>query len=155
MVICAFMLAADSARAANAAVSDPESVLTLQASQLAVNGEYGRAIGIYSQLIQIDAHDADHYIQRALLYRQIKKQQQSEQDAAMALRIADKKLQKPSKRKISAKYYWQRAQANRLLKNFKAAEADLTQAIRLRGDQKYAADMQAIVLESKIYAAGR
>ena len=141
--------------AASAQQMNQESVLSLQASQQAVAGHYQQAIRIYDQLIHMDPRDADHYIQRALLYRQIKNNQQSVADASVALQLAEYRLQKRSSGKRAAKYYWQRSQAHRLLHQFSEAEADIRKAIQLRRDQRYLPDLQAIVLESKIYKAGR
>lgn len=132
-----------------------ESVLSLQASKLAVAGEYQQAIGVYNRLVRLDPNDADHYIQRGLMYRQIKQHQSGASDGKTALALADYYLQKNPSRKRQAKYLWQRAMAHRLMDNYDQAKRDMRQAMRLTGSQRWLPDLQAIELESRIYGSGR
>lgn len=138
---------------ANAADLNPATKLSIDASQKAVAGDYQGAINLYSQLIQLDPKDADHYIARGLLYRQIKNIPKSMGDGAMVLEIANYQLQKKNTGKRGAKSYWQRAQGYRLLEKFDLAQQDLQTAMRLRNDQRWMTDMQAIELESRMHDA--
>ena len=132
-----------------------ESTLSIEASKLAVAGEYQRAIRIYTQLIQLDPNDADHYIQRGLIYRQVKQKNSAASDGRIALKLTDYYLQKKPSKKRRAKHMWRRAMANRLLNKFDIAKRDMREAIHLKGSQRWLPDLQAIELESRIHNSPR
>ena len=132
-----------------------KSVLNIEASKAAVAGDYQKAISYYNRLIQIDPDNTHNYVQRGFMYREAKNLNRSKRDATIALQLANIALEKKSTGRRGAKNYWQRAMANRLLKNFDEAKADLTHAIRLKRDQRWLRDLQAIELESRIHGSGR
>lgn len=145
-IICAFCVLATPAQAQ----LNPQTKLSLEASQKAVSGDYRGAIAIYNQLIRMDAKDARYYIDRGLMYRQIKNIPKSMADGAMVLEIANYKLSKRSEGKRAAKSYWQRGQGYRLLEKYDLAAQDIQKAMQLRGDQRWITDLQAIELESRM-----
>lgn len=132
-----------------------ESALSLEASKLAVAGKYQQAIGVYSRLIRIAPQDPDHYIQRGLMYRQIKQQGKGEVDGKVALELANRKIEKRSTGRSGAKNFWRRAMAYRLMHQYDLAKRDMKRAIQLRGDQRWMSDLQAIELEKRIHGGNR
>lgn len=136
------------------AAANQQTILSLEASQAATEGRYSDAIGIYNQLITLAPQQASYYIQRGLLYRQIKQSARSQADGKTALDLATQKLAQKSDGRGAAKYYWQRAQAYRLLEQYKPALADIRYAMRLKPNNRWLPDLQAIELESKIYNPG-
>lgn len=132
-----------------------ESTLSIKAAQHAVAGEYNDAVSLYSKLISLNPEKTDYYIQRGLVYRQLKQTSKAVGDGATALKFAEHYMQKGGSKKQQAKRYWQRAMAHRLLEKYDLALQDIHKAMRLRGDRKWLADAQAIELESKIHSAAR
>ena len=150
LCIAAYAFAAPSTMALN-----EKSLLSLEASKAAVAKDYRKAISYYNRLIQISPNNAHNYIQRGLMYREVKNHGQSERDATIALQLVNIALGKKSTGKRGAKNYWQRAMANRLLKNFDDARADLRHALHIKRDPRWLQDLQAIELESRIHISGR
>lgn len=130
--------------------STPQTTqMEIEAAKLAVSGNFQDAIRLYDQILSVDQSNADAYLQRALMYRELGNESRCMADAAIALDLIERKFAQGSKK---ASLYRARANAKRLLRKFGEAKADMETAIKLSRSNKWVPDLQAIYLEEKIYA---
>lgn len=124
-----------------------ESQWMLEASGKFAEGDYQGAEALYSRVIAAGGADAEAYLHRGLVRREVKNTVGMTADANAAMQILNRELQQKGD---SDALYYQRSLANRLLKNFDDAESDLRRAMQLKNRAKYDTDMKAIALERKM-----
>ncbi len=144
-ILCAGVLALTS----TSAFSEGEDVaiMMLQASQKVVEHQYDDAITLYTQAIAKAPTYADLYLQRAFTYREMNRIGQMQADAIVVVKLADQKITGGSN---NGRDYYLRGSGYRLLKRFPEARADIENAIRMKNDNRWRMDLQALSLEEKM-----
>jgi tetratricopeptide (TPR) repeat protein len=127
--------------------STEESALMLQGAVKTMKRDFHAAEDIYSRIISMDNNNAEAYVQRGLVRRELKNTQGMEADANRAIVLIDAGLQQNPN---DADLYYHRSTAERMLKNFDAAEQDLNQSIHLGKHGNFDTDWKAIALERKM-----
>ena len=117
-----------------------------EASGKFLHRDYKGAEEGYTKVLQSNNRHIDAYLQRAAVRREMDNGAGMQSDAKTALTLIDSELQQRS----DADLYYERSLANRLLKQFDAAEQDLRKAMSLNKSANWDNDLKAIALERKM-----
>lgn len=121
--------------------------LMLEAAQKVMKKEYPAAETLYSQAILANGGNIDAYLQRAMVRRELNNPAGVQQDARMAVVLANNALQKNNR---NATLFYQRGMGFRLLKDFAQARQDIAGAIRMGGGSaSWQSDLDGITMEEK------
>lgn len=145
LACCGITLTASVCAAGNARLNQME----IEAGKAAMGGDFQTAIRIYDQILSADSSNAEVYVQRSLMYRELGNVSKSMSDAAIALDLLERQF---AQGRQKANLYRQRANAKRLLRKFPEAKVDMETAIKMSRSNKWVPDLQAIYLEEKMYA---
>ncbi len=123
-----------------------EQKLMFEASNKFVAMDYKGAEALYGRVIGMNSTNANAWLQRGVIRRELGDTAGMTSDAKRALLLIDGAIgQTPN-----ANLYYQRSLAERLLRQFDAAERDLREAMRLSNSNKWENDLKAIALERKM-----
>jgi tetratricopeptide (TPR) repeat protein len=150
IIILFVLLALDFACAAPAhaaAQVDKEQALILEAAARSMKRDFRGAEAIYTRIINTNNESIEGYLQRGLVRRSLANPQGVVEDATRARAFIDAALPQNTN---NANLYYQRSLADRMLKDFDAAEQDLHQAIRLGKRDNFDNDFKAIEVERKM-----
>lgn len=125
----------------------PEQKLMFQATNKFVQLDYKGAETLYTQAIAMNGNNANAYVQRGAVRRELHNTAGMKSDAERAIVLLNANLEQNTN---NADLYYQRSLAHRLLKQFDAAEQDLQKAMQIANRAEWETDMKAIALERKM-----
>lgn len=126
------------------------STQMLGAAQQVMKGDYQSAERSYTEMIEAGQQDANIYIQRATIRRELQDQKGSLSDAQIAAQLASRDI---AANPNNSSAYHMRSRALRLLGRFDEASRDLKHAMRLNGRKEWQNDFQAIEMERRLAKA--
>jgi tetratricopeptide (TPR) repeat protein len=127
-------------------ISDDQKYM-FEASKKFMDMDFKGAEALYSRAIDANEGNANAWLQRGVVRRELGDVRGMASDAQRALIITEAAMrQNPN----DADLYYQKSLAERLLKRFDVAEQDLRQAMRLSNSRKWETDLKAIALERKM-----
>lgn len=124
----------------------PDQQLMFDAAKKVVNRDYHGAETIYNQVIAMNGHNIDAYVQRGIVRREQGNAAGAAADGKAAVTLADASLANNANNPM---LYYQRGMGYRLLKNYAQAKQDVATGIKLGGSENWNTDIQAINLEEK------